>query len=319
MSNLRRIDINLILVLDAVLAEKNLTRAAEVVGMSQPAVSGALARLRKQLGDPILVRVGGKFELTPQAAGMHDQVRAAIAEISRTLLMPSFDPATSTRTFRVSGSDYALAYITSPLLAAIAEQAPGVRVHLDPLDIEEHDRSDDANVTALLRRDIMIVGTGRDVKVVGTDRGMPGEHAALFSDTFVCIAAAGRFDRDEVLSMEGLAAARCVRSDFGESIITHVDAAFAAAGISPDVGVTVQGFLSVPWAVSGTDLIGFVPERIARQYLAPAGLAIIPTSLPPITLVEAAFWHPSKTADPARRWLVGRLRRAAELLEFGHE
>jgi DNA-binding transcriptional LysR family regulator len=91
----------------------------------------------------------------------------------------------------------------------------------------------------------------------------------------------------------------------------------ANAGISPHIGVSVQGFLPVPFAVSGSSMVGFVPERLSEQYSESLGLTIAKTPLNSVTLVEAAHWHPSKTADPALKWLVSMLRTAAEIVEFG--
>ena len=91
----------------------------------------------------------------------------------------------------------------------------------------------------------------------------------------------------------------------------------SAADIAPRVAMTVQGFLPVPFAITGTSWLGWVPERTANRYAAPLGLVIARTPLRPSVLVEAAHWHPSKSADPALQWLVRQLKAAAELVEFG--
>lgn len=305
MTDLRKVDINLIVVLDAILSERNLTRAGELIGMTQPAVSGALARLRQQYDDPILVRVGRGFELTPRAEELVPIVHEAMVEISRTLeLLPTFDPAHSTRTFYISASDYLLSQMTSPLLSVIEEAAPGVNVEFDALPAGAQVEPND-----LLRRDVIIAGTGR---------GVPGKKQSLFSDRFVCIVdKTNPRLREGQLSLTDLADLRHVHSSFGEHVHTHVDDMLANAGIAPRVGVSVQGFLPVPFAVSGSSMVGFVPERLAEQYNEQLGTVIAQTPLSAATLVEAAHWHPSKTADPALKWLVSMLRKAAELVEFG--
>ncbi|AWR20683.1 LysR family transcriptional regulator [Aurantimicrobium photophilum] len=305
MTDLRKVDINLIVVLDAILSERNLTRAGELIGMTQPAVSGALARLRQQYDDPILVRVGRGFELTPRGEELIPVVRDAMVEISRTLeLLPTFEPATSTRTFYISASDYLLSQMTSPLLSVIEQAAPGVNVEFDALPAGANVEPND-----LLRRDVIIAGTGR---------GVPGKRQSLFSDTFVCIVdKTNPRLREGQLSLSDLADLRHVHSNFGEHVHTHVDDMLANAGISPHIGVSVQGFLPVPFAVSGSSMVGFVPERLSEQYSESLGLTIAKTPLNSVTLVEAAHWHPSKTADPALKWLVSMLRTAAEIVEFG--
>lgn len=307
MTDLRKVDVNLIVVLDAILKEKNLTRAGELIGMTQPAVSGALARLRQQFDDPILVRNGRFFELTAKAQELVPLVDEALTEISRVLeLSPTFDPATSSRTFFISASDYVLSQMTGVLLGLLAQEAPGIHVEFDSLPADAVVSPND-----LLRRDVIISGTGR---------GVPGKKQSLFSDRFVCVVARSN-ERGETgqLSLDDLQHMRHVRSNFGESIHTHVDDMFTSAGIVPRIAISVQGFLPVPFVISGTGFVGYVPERLALAFQDTLGLRIVETPLHPPTLVEAAHWHPSKTNDPAIKWLVSLLRRAAELVEFGHD
>ena len=307
MTDLRKVDVNLIVVLDAILKEKNLTRAGELIGMTQPAVSGALARLRQQYDDPILVRNGRTFDLTAKAQALVPLVDEAMIEISRVLdLSPTFDPKTSTRTFFISASDYVLAQMTGVLLHLLSEEAPGVRVEFDSLPVDAVVSPND-----LLRRDVIIVGTGR---------GVPGKKQSLFSDRFVCIVdAANPRLVDGKLTSEDLQELRHVRSSFGDAVHTHVDDMFTSAGIVPRIAISVQGFLPVPFVVSGTPFVGYVPERLALAYQDQLHLTVAQTPLAPPTLVEAAHWHPSKTNDPAIKWLVALLRRAAELVEFAGE
>lgn len=306
MTDLRKIDVNLLVVAHAILSEKNLTRAGESIGMSQPAVSGALARLRQQYDDPLLVRSGRTFELTEKALAIHPMIEEALAAISRTLeILPVFDPATSERTFYISASDYVLSVMTSPLLRVLKDRAPGVTVKFDGLPAGSGVSPDD-----LLRRDLVIAGTGR---------GVPGKRRSLFSDEFVCIVdSAHPWLRDGAFTVEDLARLRHVRASFGAENSTHVDDMLAAAGIAPRIGLTVQGFMPVPMAVAGTTLVGHVPEKTAQRYADALSLAIAKTPLR-ATLVEAAHWHPSKNADPALTWLVKMLCLTSELLEFGAE
>ena len=307
MTDIRKLDLNLVVVLDALLAERNLTRAGERIGASQPAVSSALARLRELFDDPLLERDGRGFVLTPRAESLIPIVAECMREVQRTFdVLPDFDPMTSTRTFLVTASDYVLSEITSPLLSLFAREAPHTRVMFDGLPVEQT-----VSPVDLLRRDVTIAGTGR---------GVPGKRASLFSDRFVCVVdAANPSLKDGALSLDALASLRQVRSVFGPHVSTHVDDMLITAGIAPRAAVTVQGFLPVPFAVAGTPWVGWVPERTAHRYSASLGLIIADTPILPSVLVEAAHWHPSKTADPALQWLVRQLRAAAELVEFGDE
>ncbi|GAA5026952.1 LysR family transcriptional regulator [Microbacterium fluvii] len=307
MTDVRKLDLNLIVVLDALLIERNLTRAGERVGMTQPAVSGALSRLRELFGDPLLERDGRGFVLTPRAESLIPAVAECMVEVQRTFdALPEFDPATSSRTFLVAASDYVLSELTSPLIGLLEREAPHTRVEFSGLAL-------DAEISAvdLLRSDVTIAGAGR---------GVPGKRASLFSDRFVCIAdAANPALRNGSLSLDALRDLRHVRSVFGAHAATHIDDMLAAADLSPSVAATVQGFLPVPFAVAGTPWVGWVPERTAHRYADALGLVIADVPIAPSVLVEAAHWHPSKTDDAALQWLVQRLRHAAELVEFGTE
>jgi DNA-binding transcriptional LysR family regulator len=306
MTDLRNIDVNLIVVLDAILTERSLTRAGEAIGMTQPAVSGALSKLRKLTDDPLLVRNGRAFDLTPKAEELQPLVVDALKEIGRTFnLRPEFDPLTSDRRFRLWASDYVLATMTGALLGILEEEAPGTAVEFGAL----------TNTTftpiELLRADVL---------VASGNRAIPGKRQALFSDSFVCI-----MNKDHPrlaqgpITLNDLAEMPFVRVDFGEGITTIPDDALAAAGVATDIAMTVPGFLSVPFMVEATDMWGMVPSRVAELYADELGLVIVDAPVPRSTLVEAAYWHPSKTSDPALRWLVAILRKTAERVEFATE
>lgn len=307
MTEIRKLDLNLIVVLDALLIEKNLTRAGERVGMTQPAVSGALSRLRELFDDPLLERDGRGFVLTPRAEALIPDITRCMVEVRRTFdVLPDFDPATSERTFLISASDYVLTETTSPLLGLLGERAPGIRVEFTGLRADEM-----ISPVDLLRNDITIVAGGR---------GIPGKHAALFSDAYVCLAdAANPALRDGALDLEALETLHTVRSFFGAHVSTHVDDMYAEAGITPQIALSVREFLPIPFALASTGWIGWVPERIARRHADALGLVIARTPISPSVLVEVAHWHPSKNDDPALQWLVQQLRRVAEVVEFGAE
>ncbi len=307
MTDLRKLDFNLVVVLDALLAERNLTRAGERVGMTQPAVSGALTRLREIFDDPLLEREGRGFVLTNRATSLIPIIAESMSEVARTFdVLPEFDPATSSRTFLVAASDYVLSELTSPLLHVLQRDAPHTRVAFSGLPV-------DAVVSPvdLLRTDVTIAGAGR---------GVPGKRASLFSDRFVCVVDASNPALvDGTLSLTALSRLRHVRSVFGPHASTHIDDMLSVAGIVPQVAATVQGFLPVPFTVAGTPWVGWAPERTANRYAASLGLAIASTPIAPSVLVEVAHWHPSKSDDAALQWLVGELRAAAELVEFGDD
>lgn len=307
MTDTRKLDFNLIVVLDALLSEQNLTRAGERIGMTQSAVSASLARLRAIYDDPLLERSGRGFVLTPRAMALIPVVAECVTEVERTLtVLPTFDPATDTRTFVVSASDYVMAELTRALLSLLKSHAPRTRVEFVPLPAAER-----LTPVDLLRSDVTIAATGR---------GIPGKRMSLFSDRLVCIAdAANPAVHDGAISSEDLDRLPYVRADFGNQITTNIDDMLEDSGITVQPAVTVRGFLPVAFTIARTEWIGWVPERTARRYAASLGLVIVRTPVAPRVLVEAAHWHPSKSDDPALTWFVATLREAAALVEFGDD
>jgi DNA-binding transcriptional LysR family regulator len=303
MSGLRGVDLNLLVVLGALLEERNLTRAGERISMSQPAMSAALARLRKHFDDELLVRVGRGYVLTPLAERTLPLVQQAIRQAGTALeVPPDFDPAVSTRQLSISISDYAMTVLLAPLLEVLGRRAPFIGVEVDPLprDIEDND-------SYLQRRDLLIGGVGL---------GLPGRRQVVFRDRFVCIADRHnpRANR-ELLTLGDVAALRHAAADFGRGTITPAERELLRRGVKPDKAVTVPGLLQLPFAVAGTRLIAFVPERLARRCADPLGLVVVPMDWEPPELVEAAHWHPARSADPTLHWLRGILKEMSSLLD----
>jgi LysR family nod box-dependent transcriptional activator len=256
------------------------------------------------LDDPLLVRKGRVSELTEKGRMLQPLVQAAIAEIDRTLnVRPMFDPLTSDRQFRMSASDYALSVMTAPLLTLLAEQAPNVSVEFSP--------QSNFGPIDLLRDDVAIAQASREI---------PGRRQSLFSDQMVCVV---RRDhprlRDGALTQGDLNTLPYVQVALAEGVIMYADDVLAAAGVNPRVSRIVPGFLPVPFAVSDSDRFGFVPERLADTYGDVLGLVVARIPVPLPVLVEAAFWHPSRSDDPALRWLVDILVQVAERVEFGDD
>lgn len=307
MPEIRKLDLNRIVVLHEILLECNLTRAGARLGMTQPAMSAALVNLREIFGDPLLQREGRGFALTPRARSLLPLVSAAVAEAERTFeLPPVFDPASSTRTFRLCASDYVLSEIAQPLLSVLKRDAPHAGIEFEGLPA----------AAAISPADLL----QRDVTIAASGRGIPGKQASLFSDSFVCICdAANPALLDGSLSIEAITSLRHVRAEFRPQASTRVDDMLAAAGVIPRAAISVSGFLPVPFVVAGTSWIGWVPERTAFRFADLLGLVVARTPIASAVLVEAAYWHPSKTHDPARQWIVERLWEASMLVEFGDE
>jgi DNA-binding transcriptional LysR family regulator len=300
-ADLRKIDLNLLVTLEAVLDEQNLTHAAERVGITQPAMSSALGRLRRLTGDELLIRVGRGFELSPVAEELRPLVREALEQVERTLAASrQFDPATSRRRFTVSLSDYALFVVGPRLERRLAELAPGVEVAFDPLP------APDDFASHLLRRDLVIGGAGRRI---------PGQRQQVFRDRFVCVVSDATTPlAGEVAGLADLETLPYLAAWFGGEVGTPADDALAEQGVCVQPAQEAPGLLALPFLLPGTRLYAFIPERLARAMGPSLGLRIVETPLRIATLVEAAYWHPVNAEEAGLRWLLGVLREVSEEL-----
>jgi DNA-binding transcriptional LysR family regulator len=259
--------------------------------MSQPTMSSALARLRLHFGDELLVRSGRRYVLTPTAQRLLPAVQEALSQVDRTLTRTlEFDPATSARRFSIALSGYASAVLSEPLLRRVRELAPGVRLELWPVSvsIQETDRG-------LLQHDLLIAPMGFRAG---------GQPEVIFRDRFVYVADPGNPRlRDGRLSLEDLAALPHATATLPHAELDPVGQVLDELGVTPEVHVTTAGWLPLPYVVAGTDLVAAVPERLARQVAAAARVAMAEPPFGRVELVEAAWWHPMRAADPALAWL----------------
>jgi DNA-binding transcriptional LysR family regulator len=303
MTGVSGIDLNLRVALGALLEERNLTRAGEKINMSQPTMSGALARLRKHFNDELLVREGRQYVLTTAAERMLPAVQDALRQVERTLdVTPEFDARTSERKFSLALSDYSITVLIEPLLRRVHELAPGVGLELSPIpaDMHESDRG-------LLQHDLLIAPA-----LPG--RRFPGRSEVLFRDRFVCIAdPANPRLKEGSLSLDDLAELPHAQATFGQGL-NPAERALEELGVMHAPQVTTVGWLSLPFVVAGTDLVAVVPERLARRVADTAGLSVIEPPFGRVELIEEAWWHPMRSTDPALQWLRSVLTAAATSL-----
>ncbi|MBK6885226.1 MAG: LysR family transcriptional regulator [Tetrasphaera sp.] len=290
----REVDANLLPFLHALLEERNLTHAGVRMAMSQPAMSGALGRLRTHFDDELLIRVGRDFQLTPLAEELRPVVAAAVEAASALLGSGrAFDPATSTKLFTLSMSEYAMTVMAEPVVRAIEVAAPNCTVSVDALP-----RSAEAVEPALMRRDLLIGPLGFE---------LPGLRQPVFTDHLVCLVAKGNpHVVDGRIDLATLRRMGHVVAEF-PAAGTHrrpLEVAVEQVGLADrTVAVSVTSLLTLPFAIKGTDLVAFVPSRLARRCLTPLDLAIVETDVPPVRITEAAHWHPRRDADAAIVWL----------------
>jgi len=289
-------DLNLLLPLKVLLEEGNVTRAGQRLELSQPAMSAALARLRRRFDDELLVRAGRDYELTPFARDLLPEVQHAVRMMGAALqLEEEFDPATSPRTFRLTMSDYAIAVVHEPLVRLVEAEAPGVRLVIGHLGPES--RSSDR---VLLDNDALIAPLGF---------GFPGMSRPLWRDRMVVIA-----DRanprlvDGRLTMADLAELPHAVGSFGPGVLTPVDRVFGDHGIERRIALTVFGFLPLPFVIEGTEMVAVVPEKLARMHLRDGGaITVVDPPFGEVVLPEGYWFAEDRLSDPAHRWLFARL------------
>jgi DNA-binding transcriptional LysR family regulator len=296
------IDLNLLATLQALLEEGNVTRAGARMGMPQPAMSTALARLRRHYKDELLVRTGNGYELTPLARSLLPAVRESTRLVGQAFVPVQCEPPVGEHAFTIGLSDYSMTVLGEPLLRRMRDVAPDarLRMRLATPDKPDCDRE-------LLGYDLLIAPAGS---------WPDGQPEVIMRDRLVYLAdPANPALRDGGLSVESLAELPHAAIRLPYPGISPADAALERLGISPAVVVTTAGWLPLPFLISGTDLVAAVPERLARLLSAEAGVAIVEPPFGTAELVEAAWWHPMRATDPALGWLRATVCEVAARLD----
>jgi DNA-binding transcriptional LysR family regulator len=304
--NLRNVDLNLLVVLDALLSERNVSRAGQRIGLSQSAMSAALSRLREVFRDPLLIRVGRELALTRNAEDLIVPIRDALSRIEKTLLQkPGFDPAVDARTFSISASDYASLVLLTRFVGVVANEAPNVTVHLLPRS------RDAARVLQTDQADIVI-----EPSELFGETDFPS--VPIFSDRWLCAVDANNQEVPEVQMTKDqfLRLPHLVYGIGQDRQLNLADQHLAQSGIVRRIDVTVESFLLVPFLIQGTRMISLVLERAAKRLAATTNIRTLecPFSLPDIH--ESMYWHPRHTTDSGHRWLRERLKLVAAELDM---
>jgi DNA-binding transcriptional LysR family regulator len=301
---MKNLDLNLLPQLQVLLELKNVSRAAERLQLSQPATSAAMARLRRHFDDELLVRNGRTYELTPFAHSLVPLVDEAMLHIRRaTRVRSGFDPASSEREFIIAASDYAAALIVGPLRRILLEEAPHVAVDFVP-----------TAGSGIVGR--MADYSKMDLLVGPTGYHMQGASKQVFRDSFVAVADAGSpLLQQSRLTLADLATVPHAVGYFGEGISTPADKLFESRSVQRRVAAVVAGFLSLPLLVEGTDLVALIPRMLAGRAQRGGDIVVLEFAEgTEASLVEAMYWHPSQTEDPASVWLRSVVQRACSRL-----
>ncbi|MGW2343182.1 LysR family transcriptional regulator [Streptomyces sp. NPDC001661] len=297
--NLSRLDLNLVVALRALLEERNVTRAGQRVGLSQPAMSAALSRLRRHFGDELLARNGGQYELTALGQVLLERTSTAYDLLERLFSSQAdFDPATESRTFTLMASDYAVAVFGTALARRIHTEAPHVRLRFTrtPPTVVE-----DLGVL-LSTSDGLLMPHGVVSDMPRTD---------LFADEWVFLVADSNEEVGERLTLDDLS--RLPWVTYQRTYDAPAVRQLGMLGIEPRVEVSVDHFAMLPFLVAGTDRIALVQRRLAELLGSAAPVRIMAPPYESVPLQEALWWHPVHTHDPTHIWL----REVAE--EIGSE
>jgi DNA-binding transcriptional LysR family regulator len=290
---LQDIDLNLLVVFNHLLAERRVSRVADKLGLTQPAVSNALARLRKLLGDELFLRTTAGMVPTPFAEQLAEPVGYALGTIHSALNQRStFSPETSDRSFTIGMTDIGEIYFLPTLMERLSQVAPGVAL------------STVRNTAVHLKDDME---SGKVDLAIGLLPQLQGGffQRRLFRQRYVCLLRQGhRLDKKKITLAEFAAAEHLVVVSEGTGH-GKVDELLKRSGIERKVRLTVPHFVGVGHILQSTDLVATVPERLAQRLVGPFGLSSIahPAKLPDVAI--NVFWHAKFHKAPASQWLRG--------------
>lgn len=305
--NLRSVDLNLLVVFDAMMSERHVTRAAHHNGLSQPAMSKALNRLRHLFDDRLFERRDGRMEPTQRALELAGPIHGVLSDILRTLALPALlDPRQISGTLRLGTIDLHQTSLLAAVVARLRNEAPNLDLRIQAV---ERDRLYDQLTTGELDLAIAPVSVAmRDLRA-----------EPLWKDRLVTLVGPAN-PLPLPMTLETFAAAAHVvdaghvQVDFEGRGSSLVDAILTARGLRRRIAVVLPSSAGVPFVVAATDLIATLPSRIVKDQAVALGLRMVPAPLPPVEVSPHLFWHPRTQNSPPRAWLRAVVRETAAAL-----
>jgi DNA-binding transcriptional LysR family regulator len=292
---LAALNINMLVALDALLQQASVTRAAAETGVSQSAMSHTLAALREHFADPLLVREASGMVLTPKAAQLAEPLKQALRRLEA-IVAPeeSFDPATTTRQFRLITGDFVAATIGAHLSQVLATEAPAASMVIRPLDAR--------SVFSDLERGDGELAIGPELSLDPRFR-----RQLIFEDRFVCAFASASGIGEQPLTLERYVALPHLLVSPTGSGLGIVDACLEGLGLSREVVFRVPSFLVAPVVLAGSQLVLTVPQSSIQPFEDAFDLVVrdVPVALPPMRLY--AYWHRRQDAQASHRWLLAQI------------
>jgi DNA-binding transcriptional LysR family regulator len=281
-----RVDLNLLPPLVALLEERHVSRAADRLALSQPAMSRCLQRLRRHFRDELLVRGPDGYSLTPRAERIRAQLPTVVTELNHLFDAETFDPATAAQSIRLAGSDYVVSAFGPALVQTILSESPNSTVTCEPLDVRAFDKLDAGML------DLVIYG-----------RSAPGRYRSqhLFTDRFTCVVAADH----PLAQRKSVSLAQYLRwpqldIDIGQP---GLDRILESLGAARRIAVVMPYLVLATSILPGTELMLTVPDRLAAQFADPTQVHVLNAPRELGELHFYAVWHPRVEEDPSHRWL----------------
>jgi DNA-binding transcriptional LysR family regulator len=284
------VDLNLLVALDALLTERSVTHAGRRIGLSQPAMSAALARLRTLFSDPLFVRTRAGMVPTQRALAIASPLQDVLSKVRAVLATQAFDPAVARAAFQLVTGDYGELVVLPALLAALAKRAPRATLRVKPI----------TDPKAQLAQ----LGEGAiDVMIAPFLRAGSGvEVADLFSEDFVCVLRRSHPALPSRLTLKSLARLRhLLVSPEGEGIAL-VDHVLSKAGLSREIALRIPDFLVAPALVASSDLVATLPRRVVARSAMSDRLTTFEPPFKPWKFTMVAAWHARRLQEPAVRW-----------------
>ncbi len=282
------IDLNLLKLFEALVKERSVTRAGQTLGLSQPAASRGLGRLRRLLNDRIVVRASQGLELTPRAEALSEPV-ARLLEDARSIVAPStFEPSTASSQFTIAANDHATLLLMPALLSKLAQLAPGLDIKIPPASGD--------NVNLITQGDADLA--------IGVYGALPARfhQRFLYDEDLVCLVR-----RDHPVIATGMTLEHFTSLSHISVLITGygnsmVDEGLKKKGLSRRVSVRLPHFLAAPMLVAESDMVLSVPRRLAHRLamIVPVEMLELPLKLDGFTL--SMIWHERRQDDPAHKW-----------------
>lgn len=301
--NLRSLDLNLLVVFEALMRKRNVTHAAKDIGLSQPAFSNALSRLRERLGDELFVRSPSGMRPTAWALELSGPIKAALSGIEDALDSASFNPETSQRSFTIATEDYGLMTLIPPLLERIRKTAPGLSIR---------------TITASINSGEYLDTQAADIALISwpdpPDRFVS---EPLFDGDWVCVMRPDHPLAGAPLDLDAYTSAQHLLVSTRSEPSGWVDDVLAQSGRTRQVVLTMATFAPTPLALEATDLIMACPKPMGEVFAKRMGLAITacPVTAPPAYRSIDMVWHARLGGHPAQTWLRRQLREVADLIE----